>query len=124
MSGLLLLLPAAKSARPAALLSIQRLAVMFVVRGGRYLDLKVCARHVNLISMGKAKTAATGNGYIGEIMVHKISKEIGVVEAVLEAQAGWPPELTIKLKDGSIRKGKLSDFKEASGEQKKKFGAA
>lgn len=71
--------------------------------------------------MAKSKTAATGSGYIGEIMVHKISREIGVVESVLEAQAGWPPEVTLKLKDGSARKGKLSDFKEASGEQKKKF---
>ena len=71
--------------------------------------------------MGKAKTAATGGGYVGEIMVHRISKEVGVVETVLEAQAGWPPEITLKLKDGSIKKGKLSDFKEASGEQKKKF---
>ena len=73
--------------------------------------------------MGKAKTAATGGGYLGEILVHKISKEVGVVEGVLEAQAGWPPEITLKLKDGSTRKGKLSDFKEASGEQKKKFSA-
>ena len=71
--------------------------------------------------MGKAKTAATGVGYVGEIMVHRISREVGVVETVLEAQAGWPPEITLKLKDGSIKKGKLSDFKEASGEQKKKF---
>lgn len=63
----------------------------------------------------------TGNGYLGEIMVHKISREVGVVERVLEAQAGWPPEITLKLKNGSLKKGKLSDFKEASGEERKKY---
>jgi hypothetical protein len=75
-------------------------------------------------SMGKAKTAATGGGYLGEIMVHKISREVGVVETVLEAQAGWPPEISLKLKNGALRKGKLSDFKEASSEQKKKFNSS
>jgi hypothetical protein len=75
-------------------------------------------------AMGKAKTAATGGGYVGEILVHKISRQIGVVEAVREAQAGWPPEISLKLKDGSIKKGKLSDFKEVSREQKKKFNGS
>ena len=74
--------------------------------------------------MAKAKTAATGTGYLGEIMVHRISRAIGVVETVLEAQAGWPPEITLKLKNGSVRKGKLSDFREASGEEKKKYEAS
>jgi hypothetical protein len=69
----------------------------------------------------KTKTAATGGGYLGEIMVHKISRAVGIVESLVEAQAGWPPQITIKLKDGSLKKGKLSDFKEASGEEKKKF---
>ncbi len=71
--------------------------------------------------MGKSKMSQTGNGYLGEIMVHKISREVGVVERVLEAQAGWPPEITLKLKNGSLKKGKLSDFKEASGEERKKY---
>jgi hypothetical protein len=71
--------------------------------------------------MGKTKTAATGNGYLGEIMVHRISRETGVVEAVLEAQAGWPPQITVKLKNGSSKKGRLSDFREASAEEKRKF---
>ena len=71
--------------------------------------------------MAKAKVSATGSGYVGEIMVHKISREVGIVEGVLEAQAGWPPEITLKLKDGSVKKGKLSDFREASGQEKKKF---
>ncbi len=74
--------------------------------------------------MGKSKTAATGRGYLGEIMVHRISGAVGVVDSIVEAQAGWPPEITLKLKDGSIKKGKLSDFKEASGEQKKDFPTA
>ena len=69
----------------------------------------------------KTKTAATGSGYLGEIMVHKVSRAVGVVENLVEAQSGWPPQITLKLKDGSVKKGKLSDFKEASGEEKKKY---
>jgi hypothetical protein len=71
--------------------------------------------------MGKLKSSATGKGYFGEIMVHKLSGQVGVVENVVEAQAGWAPEITLKLKDGSVKKGKLSDFKEATAEQKKGF---
>lgn len=74
-----------------------------------------------LTPMGKNKVSGTGEGYLGEIMVHRISGEVGVVENVLVAQAGWPPQITLKLADGSLRKGKLSDFKEASGGQRKKF---
>ena len=71
--------------------------------------------------MGKTKTSATGQGYLGEIMTHRISGEVGIVETVVEATAGWPPEITVKLKDGSFKKGKLSDFKQATAEQKKAF---
>ena len=74
--------------------------------------------------MGKHKTAATGSGYLGEVMVHKISHAVGVVEQVIEAEAGWPPQITLKLKDGSLKKGKLSDFKEASSKEKKEFPGA
>jgi hypothetical protein len=71
--------------------------------------------------MGKTKAASTGRGYLGEIMVHRISGEIGVVENVVEAHDGWPPEITLKLKSGSFKKGKLSDFKEATAAEKKQF---
>ncbi|HXU75835.1 MAG TPA: hypothetical protein VN794_04660 [Methylomirabilota bacterium] len=71
--------------------------------------------------MGKLKNSATGKGYLGEIMVHRVSGQVGIVENVVEAQAGWAPEITLKLQDGSLKKGKLSDFKDASGEQKKSF---
>jgi len=71
--------------------------------------------------MGKSKTSTTGSGYLGEIMVHKISREVGIVENVIESEAGWPPQITVKLKDGSLKKGRLSDFKEASGQEKKKY---
>ena len=74
------------------------------------------------ILMGRTKTAATGRGYLGEIMVHRISRAIGVVDSIVEAQAGWPPQITLKLKDGSLKKGKLSDFKDASASEKKKYG--
>ena len=62
--------------------------------------------------MSKAKVPATGEGYLGEIMVHKITQVVGTVENVIEAKAGWPPQITLKLKDGSVKKGKLSDFRE------------
>jgi hypothetical protein len=71
--------------------------------------------------MGKSKTSATGGGYLGETMVHRISREVGVVESVLEARAGWPPEIALKLADGSFKKGKLSDFREPSGAERKKI---
>jgi len=71
--------------------------------------------------MGKLKNSATGKGYLGEIMVHRVSGQVGIVENVVEAQAGWAPEITLKLQDGSLKNGKLSDFKDASGEQKKSF---
>lgn len=54
-------------------------------------------------------------------MVHRISGQVGIVEQVIEAKDGWPPQVTLKLKDGSTKKGKLSDFKEASGTAKRKF---
>ena len=68
--------------------------------------------------MGKSKTPETGRGYLGEIMVHKISHEVGVVENVVEAQAGWPPQITLKTQDGKVKKGKLSDFREPSAAEK------
>jgi len=71
--------------------------------------------------MGKAKKPETGEGYMGETMVHKISREVGVVDSVLEARDGWPPEITLKLQDGSIKKGKLSDFREPSVAERKKI---
>jgi hypothetical protein len=70
--------------------------------------------------MGKSKSSATGRGYVGETMVHRASGAVGVVEGVLEAKAGWPPEITLKLADGSFKKGKLSDFREPSGVERKK----
>jgi hypothetical protein len=74
--------------------------------------------------MGKTKIPATGEGYLGEMMVHRLTRSIGLVENVIEAKAGWPPQLTIKLRDGSVKKGKLSDFREASATERKNFSAA
>jgi hypothetical protein len=71
--------------------------------------------------MGKSKISATGRGYLGETMVHRASGSVGVVEAVLEARAGWPPEITLKLADGAMKKGKLSDFREPSSSERKKI---
>ncbi|MCU0784407.1 MAG: hypothetical protein MUF81_10260 [Verrucomicrobia bacterium] len=69
--------------------------------------------------MSKTKTPATGQGYLGEIMVHRISRVVGVVEGVIETKAGWPPQITLKLPDGSFKKGRLSDFREPSSAERK-----
>ena len=74
--------------------------------------------------MSKSKTSETGSGYLGETMVHRISRAVGVVESVVEARAGWPPEITLKLQDGSFKKGKLSDFREPSNAERKKISLA
>lgn len=74
--------------------------------------------------MGKTKIPATGEGYLGEIMVHRLTRAIGMVENVIEANAGWAPQLTLKLKDGSVSKGRLSDFREPSATEREKFSVA
>ena len=68
--------------------------------------------------MGKAKNPATGEGFLGEIMVHKISHAVGVVETVVEARDGWSPQIVLKLADGSLKKGRLSDFRDASAKER------
>ena len=68
--------------------------------------------------MSKARIPATGEGYLGEIMVHRLSRAVGVVENVALAQAGWPPQITLKLPDGTLKKGRLSDFREPSGRER------
>ena len=68
--------------------------------------------------MGKTKIPATGEGFLGEIMVHKISHAVGVVDSVTEAQAGWPPQIALKLPDGTLKKGRLSDFRDASAKER------
>ncbi len=73
--------------------------------------------------MGKSKIPATGEGYLGEIMVHKLSRAIGVVETVTEAKAGWPPQIVLKLTDGALKKGRLSDFRDPSGNERAKLSA-
>ncbi len=74
--------------------------------------------------MSKAKVPETGAGYLGETMAHRISHAIGVVEDVVEARDGWPPEITLKLPDGSLKKGRLSDFRELTSAERKKISPA
>ena len=74
--------------------------------------------------MAKTKNPATGEGFLGEIMVHKLSRAIGVVDTVTEAQAGWPPQIALKLADGTLKKGRLSDFREPSGNERAKSSPA
>jgi hypothetical protein len=52
-------------------------------------------------------------------MVHRLSHAVGVVENVTEAKAGWPPQITLKLADGSFKKGRLSDFREPTSAERK-----
>lgn len=73
--------------------------------------------------MAKVKRPDTGEGYLGEIMVHRLTRAIGVVETVVEGRAGWPPQISLKLKAGGSKKGKLSDFREPSGTEREKFSA-
>jgi hypothetical protein len=77
-----------------------------------------------LADMGKSKIPATGEGYLGEIMVHRLTRAVGVVENVIEGKAGWAPQITLKLKDGSLKKGKLSDFREPSASERESFPVA
>jgi hypothetical protein len=77
-----------------------------------------------LDSMSKVKVPETGAGYLGETMVHRVSHAMGVVENVIEAKAGWPPEITLKLPDGTFKKGKLSDFREPNSAERKKVSPA
>jgi hypothetical protein len=77
-----------------------------------------------LVNMSKFRNPATGEGYLGEIMVHKISRAVGVVANVVEAKAGWPPQITLKLKNGSIKKGNLSDFRDPSRTEREEIVSA
>ena len=63
-------------------------------------------------------------GFLGEMMVHKLSRAAGIVVGVTEAQAGWPPQIILKLTDGTLKKGRLSDFREPSGTERVKTPAA
>ena len=74
--------------------------------------------------MGKSKNPATGEGFLGETMVHKLSRAVGVVDSVTEAKAGWPPQIALKLPDGSVKKGRLSDFRDTSGNERAKISPA
>jgi hypothetical protein len=74
--------------------------------------------------MGKNKVPATGEGFLGEIMVHKLSRAAGVVESVTEARDGWPPQIVLKLPDGTVKKGRLSDFRDPSGNERAKISPA
>jgi hypothetical protein len=71
--------------------------------------------------MAKIKNPAIGEGFSGEIMVHKISHAMGVMENVTLSQAGWPPQIMLKLADGTLKKGRLSDFRDPSGNEGAKF---
>jgi hypothetical protein len=72
-------------------------------------------------AMSKFKVPATGEGFLGETMVHKLTHDVGVVDNVIEGKAGWQPQITLKLADGTFKKGKLSDFREPSASERKRI---
>jgi len=74
--------------------------------------------------MAKIKIPATGEGFLGEIMVHKLSRAVGVVDGVVLARDGWPPQIALKLPDGTVKKGRLSDFRNPSGNERAKISPA
>jgi hypothetical protein len=69
--------------------------------------------------MSKSKNPGTGAGYLGELMVHRITRAAGTVENVVEGRDNWAPQLTLKLADGSVRKGKLSEFRDPTAAERK-----
>ena len=83
-----------------------------------YSDIECAGFLPYAVVMCKAKNPGTGEGFLGEIMVHKISRAVGVVESVAEAHDGWPPQIALKLPDGSLKKGRLSDFRDASAKER------
>src|ERR1017187_5922566 len=98
-----------------------------VTRPSCHLSLATChfiAFPHTLDFMGKSKIPETGAGYLGETMVHRISHAVGVVEGVIEAKAGWPPEITLKLPDGTFKKGKARRFPEPNRPGGKKISPA
>ena len=90
----------------------------------RHSDVEHARYSRTLLAMSKTKLPATGEGYLGEIMVHRLTRAVGVVDGLTEAKAGWPPQITLKLKDGSVKKGKLSDFREPIAAEREKYSAA
>jgi len=68
--------------------------------------------------MSKMKNPATGEGFLGETMVHKISHAVGVVEDVIQARDGWAPQIALKLPNGTVKKGRLSDFRDPSAKER------
>ena len=69
--------------------------------------------------MSRTKNPGTGEGYPGSVMVHRITRAVGIVENVVAARDGWAPELILKLSDGSLKKGKLGDFREPTKAERK-----
>jgi hypothetical protein len=60
------------------------------------------------------------NGYSGRVMVHKPTKKVGMVETVDESD--WlQTKLSLKLNDGTVKEGELSDFEDVTGEQRSDF---
>ena len=93
-------------------------------RDGWIWTLNLPAFFLTLAGMSKFRNPATGEGYLGEIMVHKLSRAVGIVDNVVEAKDGWPPQITLKLKDGSFKRGKLSDFREPHAAEREQITAA
>jgi hypothetical protein len=74
--------------------------------------------------MSKSRKPTTGEGYLGEIMVHRTTRSVGIVADVVEGRDGWAPQITLKLSDGTLRKGKLSDFRDPTASERRSLPPA
>ena len=89
------------------------------IGNSRIRSLKARRRCPTLADMSKSKNPATGEGYLGEVMVHRTTRAAGVVENVVEGRDNWAPQIALKLPDGSLKKGKLADFREPTAAERK-----
>jgi hypothetical protein len=58
---------------------------------------------------------------IQQVMVYKPTGEVGAVERVESLNSGLAKEIVLRLKDDSGRRGPVSDFEDATGEQRSSY---
>ena len=62
-------------------------------------------------------TAPANSNYLGEVMVHKRSGNVGPIVGAHSLSNAASPELTLKTHDGTLIKGTPSDFELANKEE-------
>ena len=100
-------------------------------RGPACADLLVAAQPARVVIAMRDPDPRTAGAGIKRLRAAGIAVKLGVGrEAARRSLSGWltrlalgRPQITLKLADGSIKKGKLSDFREPSGTERKKIPA-